>query len=179
METHEAPAMAEALAAGLVGHATLQRLWLRDLPRALTMDGSLATGAPQAYARSLMAALLADAPALSALHMCGPALEQDVGEPRGALLGALARASGSGAGASGSSSAGAAAAGAPLLRRLSLPAAGLGALSAEDVRAAAPALRSLRLLSCDWCVSQRDRWEQTVDLLNPAAAEEEEDEEEE
>jgi hypothetical protein len=204
-----APEAAAALAAALTGHATLQRLWLRDLhapPEEEGDDdddddvgggGSAQPSPHELFARRLLAALLEDAPALEALHVSGPAFveREHAGAPR-ALLDTLARSVGAGGDCDASGTSGSAARGAPRLRHLSLPAEGLEALCAADVRAAAPALRTLQLLRCDdeyecgynlfWCRRGRGaarRWVHEVDLLNeerkPKRSSEEEEEEEE
>ena len=119
---------AAALVARLCGHGTLQHLWLRHLP-----DDGVMNRAAREYAPRLLAQLLSDAPALTSLYISSDAFEIP-GDFTCLLVEALARSSAVGAG------------GAPRLRQLSLPARGLEALDAADVRAAAPALRSLPLL---------------------------------
>ena len=119
---------AATLVARLRGHGTLQRLWLRHLP-----DDGFMNPAAREYAPRLLTLLLGDAPALTSLYISSDAFEIP-GDFTSLLVEALARSSAVGAG------------GAPRLRQLSLPARGLEALDAADVRAAAPALRSLPLL---------------------------------
>jgi hypothetical protein len=148
---YNVPAVTKLLTYGLVGHATLQRLWLHNLRTPKD------TGV---YASRLLNTLLGDAPALSSLYMSGTVFADAVGTPSATLLDALARPDGAGASIS--------AGGAPRLRHLSLPAAGLEALSAGDVRAAAPALRSLELRCVKYGALDEDapsRW-MHMDLLN-------------
>jgi hypothetical protein len=152
LEVLATPAVAEALAHGLAGHPSLQRLWLRDLLRPAPPDSrSRAAPVAQPCCSRLLAALLADAPALTALHVSGGACafanagKHDIDqttfdsdacdEALRTLLAALAAL--------------AAAQGAPRLRHLSVPAHGLlRSLRGADVRHAAPALHSLTLLYC-------------------------------
>jgi hypothetical protein len=131
---HEAPDAATALAAGLAEHPTLLRLWLRDFPLQPAPGGAIT-------APALLRTLTAHASALEALHLSGGRVtDDDDDEQRAAneehaaeFLGALAAAS----------------TGAPALRHLSVPWAGLGGLAADEARAAAPALRTLTLLMGD------------------------------
>jgi hypothetical protein len=174
---YDAPDAAVALAAGLAGHPTLRRLWLRDWPLQPAPGGAVT-------APALLGALLAHAPALEALCVSGGlvthACEQNGADDAhaAALLAALAASGG----------------GAPRLRHLSVPSEGLCGLTAAAVRAAAPALRTLTLLMGDdegvkhhnseYCRRGRGavrRWVPRRDLLNdtppqkPASDAEEED----
>ena len=128
------------LASGLAGHPTLQRLWLRYL-----QSEEASEEAGQSKSLQLLETLLGNAPpGLAALGVTGAAFEH-LDDFRSALLAALTRG------------------GAPRLRHLSLPAACLRALTAENVLAAAPALRSLQLLRCG---EGGTSWTKEADLLD-------------
>jgi hypothetical protein len=132
---HQAPQGVMALVSGLAGHPTLRRLWLRDFPLQVSHHGAAVT------VSSLLRTLLAvHMPTLETLHLSGGRVTDDYTAQHEAneefkteFLEALAAAS----------------TGAPALRHLSVPWEGLHGLSADEVRTAAPTLRTLLLLLGD------------------------------
>jgi len=130
---YHAPEAALSIVAGLAGHPTLRRLWLRDFPIELAPRGAVT-------APAILRTVTMHSPALEVLHISGGRITHDDDQQRvintvytREFLSALA----------------AAQSGAPALRHLSVPWEGLGGLTAAKARAAAPALHTLTLLLGD------------------------------